>query len=78
MDAMQDADVFVGLSGANLLTSEALQAMAPKPIVFVCSNPDPEIKPELEKATRDDLILATGRSSSAAPWIFALRRSTRR
>ncbi|MDT4835169.1 NADP-dependent malic enzyme [compost metagenome] len=62
LDAMQGADVFVGLSGANLLTPEALLAMAPKPIVFACSNPDPEIKPELAKATRDDLILATGRS----------------
>ncbi len=62
LDAMQDAYVFVGLSWANLLTPEALLAMAPKPIVFACSSPDPEIKPELAKATRDDLILATGRS----------------
>ncbi|MCO6058995.1 malate dehydrogenase [Pseudomonas sp. MOB-449] len=61
-DALQGADVFLGLSGANLLTPEALLAMAPKPIVFACSNPDPEIQPELAKATRDDLILATGRS----------------
>ena len=36
--------------------------MAPKPIVFACSNPDPEISPELANATRDDLIMATGRS----------------
>lgn len=62
MDAIQGADVFVGLSGANLLTPEALLAMAPKPIVFACSNPDPEIKPSLALATRDDMILATGRS----------------
>lgn len=62
MDAMQGADVFVGLSGANLLSAEALIAMAPNPIVFACSNPDPEISYELAMATRDDLIMATGRS----------------
>lgn len=62
MDAMQGADVFVGLSGANLLSAEALSVMAPKPIVFACSNPDPEISYELAMATRDDLIMATGRS----------------
>uniref|UniRef100_UPI003C7CBD34 malic enzyme-like NAD(P)-binding protein n=1 Tax=Pseudomonas veronii TaxID=76761 RepID=UPI003C7CBD34 len=62
MEAMKGADVFVGLSGANLLPAEALAAMAPKPIVFACSNPDPEISYELAMATRDDLIMATGRS----------------
>ncbi|MBD7975835.1 malic enzyme-like NAD(P)-binding protein [Serpens gallinarum] len=62
LDAMQDADVFIGLSGGNLLTADALLAMAPKPIVFACSNPDPEIQPELAMSLRDDLILATGRS----------------
>ncbi|ACO80446.1 malate dehydrogenase (oxaloacetate decarboxylating) (NADP+) [Azotobacter vinelandii CA] len=62
LEAMQGADVFLGLSGANLLPPEALLAMAPRPIVFACSNPDPEIDPELAKATRQDLILATGRS----------------
>lgn len=61
-DAVQGADVFVGLSGADLLTPEMLLSMADKPIVFACSNPDPEIKPELALATRDDLIIATGRS----------------
>ena len=61
-DALDGADVFVGLSGANLLSPEALQSMAPRPIVFACSNPDPEIKPELAHQTRDDLIMATGRS----------------
>lgn len=61
-DALKDADVFVGLSGANLLSPEMLATMAPNPIVFACSNPDPEIKPELALATRDDLIMATGRS----------------
>ena len=62
MEAMNGADVFVGLSGANLLPAEALAAMAPKPIVFACSNPDPEISYGLAMATRDDLIMATGRS----------------
>jgi malate dehydrogenase (oxaloacetate-decarboxylating)(NADP+) len=61
-EAIDGADVFLGLSGANLLTQAMLKTMAPKPIVFACSNPDPEIRPELALATRDDLILATGRS----------------
>ncbi|MEH6910511.1 MAG: malic enzyme-like NAD(P)-binding protein [Oceanicoccus sp.] len=61
-DAMKDADVFVGLSGANLLSPELLKTMAPNPVVFACSNPDPEIRPEIANATRDDLIMATGRS----------------
>jgi len=61
-DAIDGADVFVGLSGANLLSVDMLKTMADKPIVFACSNPDPEIKPELALETRDDLIIATGRS----------------
>ncbi len=62
LDACTDADVFIGLSGPNLMTTEMLQAMAPKPIVFALSNPDPEISPKLAQETRDDLIMATGRS----------------
>ncbi len=61
-DAMQDADVFIGVSGPNLVTAEMLQSMANDPIVFALSNPDPEIAPALAHATRDDLIMATGRS----------------
>ncbi len=61
-DACRDADVFVGLSGADLLSVEVLKTMAPKPIVFACSNPDPEINPVIAKAARSDLIMATGRS----------------
>jgi malate dehydrogenase (oxaloacetate-decarboxylating)(NADP+) len=61
-DVCVGADVFVGLSGANLLSAEMLASMAPRPVVFACSNPDPEIKPELAMQTRDDLIIATGRS----------------
>ena len=62
LEAMTGADVFIGVSGANLLGEEALMAMAPKPIVFALSNPDPEISPELANKVRDDLIMATGRS----------------
>ena len=61
-DVITGADIFVGVSGANLLSPEALKLMAPNPIVFACSNPDPEIKPELALAAREDLIMATGRS----------------
>ena len=61
-DAMDGADVFVGLSGANLLSAENLARMAADPIVFACSNPDPEIDPKLAHATRPDVIMATGRS----------------
>lgn len=61
-DAMQGADVFIGVSGPNLLKPKMLKAMAANPIVFALSNPDPEIDPELAKKTRDDIILATGRS----------------
>ncbi len=61
-DAIDGADVFVGVSGPNLLTAEHVKMMAENPIIFACSNPDPEIKPELALAARDDLIIATGRS----------------
>ncbi|MDP1682693.1 MAG: malic enzyme-like NAD(P)-binding protein [Burkholderiales bacterium] len=61
-DAMKGADVFVGVSGANLVTPEMLQRMATKPVVFALANPDPEILPELAHAARADLIMATGRS----------------
>jgi len=62
MDAMQDADVFIGVSGPNLITSEMVKRMAPDPIVFALSNPDPEIRPEVARKARGDLIMATGRS----------------
>lgn len=61
-EAMEGADAFIGLSGANLLAPDDLKRMAPNPIVFACSNPDPEILPELAHATRSDVIMATGRS----------------
>ncbi|MEX2319970.1 MAG: malic enzyme-like NAD(P)-binding protein, partial [Saccharospirillum sp.] len=61
-DAIEGADMFLGLSGPDMLSAEQLKRMAPRPIVFACANPDPEIKPELALATRDDMIMATGRS----------------
>ncbi|MCW7556308.1 malate dehydrogenase [Endozoicomonas gorgoniicola] len=61
-DAIVDADAFLGLSGPNLLSAEQLQTMAENPIVFACANPDPEIHPEVAKAARSDVIMATGRS----------------
>jgi len=59
-DALRGADVFVGLSGPDIITVEDLQAMAPEPIVFAMSNPDPEIAPEL--AYPHVAVMATGRS----------------
>ncbi|GAC19059.1 malic enzyme-like NAD(P)-binding protein [Paraglaciecola arctica] len=61
-DAINGADVFVGVSGPNLLSQEQVKLMAVNPIIFACSNPDPEIKPEDALAVREDLIMATGRS----------------
>ena len=61
-EACEGADVFIGLSGPDLLTADMLKSMAPNPVVFALSNPNPEISPELAHATRDDLIMATGRS----------------
>jgi malate dehydrogenase (oxaloacetate-decarboxylating)(NADP+) len=61
-DAMDGADVFIGVSGPDLLSPEMLAAMAPRPVVFALSNPIPEIRPEIAHAVRGDLIMATGRS----------------
>lgn len=61
-DAMLNADVFIGVSSADLISKEMLKSMAAKPIVFALANPDPEISPELARSVRDDLIIATGRS----------------
>ena len=62
LDAMQDADVFIGVSAADLVNAEMLKRMAPRPIVFALANPDPEILPEIAHGVRPDLIMATGRS----------------
>jgi malate dehydrogenase (oxaloacetate-decarboxylating)(NADP+) len=61
-DAVRGADVFYGLSVANVMTPDMVKSMAPDPIVFAMANPDPEIKPELAKEARKDVIIATGRS----------------
>ena len=61
-DAMKDADVFIGLSMANLVDPEMLLSMAENPIVFAMANPDPEIRYDLAIDTRKDIIMATGRS----------------
>ena len=61
-DAMNGADVFIGVSGPDLVKKEHIALMADNPIVFALSNPDPEILPEDAMAVRDDLIMATGRS----------------
>ena len=61
-DAVKGADIFLGLSTANMMSREMLASMAPNPIVFAMANPDPEITYEDAMATRDDLIFATGRS----------------
>jgi malate dehydrogenase (oxaloacetate-decarboxylating)(NADP+) len=61
-DVIDGADVFVGVSGPNVLSTDDVKMMAANPVIFACSNPDPEIKPELALAARNDLIIATGRS----------------
>ena len=61
-DACTGADVFIGLSGPNLLDIGSLDAMAANPIVFALSNPDPEIDPAIAKTARPDVIIGTGRS----------------
>jgi len=61
-DAISGADIFLGLSAANVLLPEHLLKMAKNPIVFALANPNPEIEYELAMSTRDDIIMATGRS----------------
>ncbi|WP_223034713.1 NADP-dependent malic enzyme [Hanstruepera marina] len=61
-EAMQDADVFIGLSMADIVTPGMLKTMAANPIVFAMANPNPEIAYDLAIDTRDDIIMATGRS----------------
>ena len=61
-DAVRDADVFYGLSIANILKPEMVKTMAESPLIFAMANPDPEIKYELAREARPDAIVATGRS----------------
>ncbi len=59
---LRGADCFIGCSVRDVLTADMLKGMAPRPIIFTCANPDPEIAYDLAKAARPDAILATGRS----------------
>lgn len=61
-EAIEGADMFLGLSAAGALTKEMVARMAPEPIIFVLANPTPEILPEEIQEVRDDAIIATGRS----------------
>ena len=61
-DIIRGADIFLGLSAANVLTADMLKSMADRPIVMALANPDPEIRPEVAIAARPDAIIATGRS----------------
>ena len=76
--ALQGADVFLGLSRAGILKPEMVRSMAPQPIIFACANPDPEITYQEAKAARQDCIMGSGRSDwpnqvnnvSCFPYIF--------
>lgn len=60
-DALEGADVFIGVAKPDLLDAKLLNLMAKNPVVFALSNPDPEIRPNLARKIRDDIIIATGR-----------------
>ena len=62
LEAIDGANIFIGLSAAGALTEEMLLKMAPYPIVFAMANPEPEIRPEVARKVRNDVIIATGRS----------------
>ncbi len=64
-DAINNADVFLGLSAKGALTKAMVKKMAKNPIIFACANPDPEITPEEVEEVRSDAIVATGRSDYA-------------
>ncbi len=61
-EALTGADILVGVSGPNLVTEDEVKGMAPNAIIFACSNPEPEVSPELVRSVRPDIIMATGRS----------------
>jgi Malic enzyme len=61
-EAMKDADIFLGLSQANLVSKEMVCSMAPNPVIFAMANPDPEIPYDEAMSARNDVIMGTGRS----------------
>mgnify|MGYP001186638113 FL=1 len=61
-DVIHDADVFLGLSAGNLLKSEMVKRMGPKPLILALANPEPEINPDDARAVKPDAVIATGRS----------------
>lgn len=61
-EAMKDADILLGVSGPGLIDDNEVLNMAPKAVIFACSNPDPEVNPEVVKRLRPDIIMGTGRS----------------
>ncbi len=61
-DAIKGADVFLGMSGPNVLDGDMVKAMADRPMILALANPNPEILPEVAHAARDDVVMATGRS----------------
>ncbi len=64
-DAMAGADIFLGLSVGGTLDGSMIASMAPRPIILALANPEPEVRPEVVHASRDDAIVATGRSDYA-------------
>jgi malate dehydrogenase (oxaloacetate-decarboxylating)(NADP+) len=61
-EALNGADILLGLSAGNVVSAEMVARMAPKPLILAMANPEPEIRPELVRSVRDDAIIATGRS----------------
>jgi malate dehydrogenase (oxaloacetate-decarboxylating)(NADP+) len=61
-EAMQGADVFIGVSAKNALDASLIKGMAKNPVIFALANPDPEVLPSVAHAIRDDILMATGRS----------------
>ena len=61
-EVIENADMFLGLSGPNILTSSMIKKMGPKPIIFALANPSPEVMPDIARKAASDAIIATGRS----------------
>src|SRR5690606_41416662 len=72
-EAIKGADIFLGLSGPDVLKQEMVKEMAENPLILALANPVPEILPELAKEVRPDAIIATGRSDAPAQVNHVLR-----